>query len=139
MHNTFIPGGITTGQLSTADYNTLVANNSPGYILSYVAGGTNNYVTLAGANPTQLAGVSDDKPWGTSISYGYLGQRKVLTGGVINVGDTVTSDATSRAVTVYPSASGHVQIVTLGVALDSATAAGQYITVRLSLDHAEIL
>jgi hypothetical protein len=139
MHNSFITGGVNTRSISVADAVTLNSSsyNSPGFILAY-SPGNNNTVTLAGANPTQLAGVAFTKPWLYAISVGEVGTFKTLSGGIINVGDTVTSDATSRAITVHPAASGHTEVATLGVAIDSATAAGQYISVRVAFSNVAI-
>lgn len=61
-----------------------------------------------------------------------LGIARVLTGGAVAALDRVTNDATARAVTAGQAAAGAQPANVLGIALTTATAAGQFIDVLLT-------
>lgn len=89
---------------------------------------------IAGANPSVLLGVNFyDTPIGANCDVVQGGIVRVKAGAVVARGAHVTSDATGRAITATLSAAGATYIVELGIALESAAAANEYIAVKVTL------
>lgn len=136
MRNILIPGGNATFPISSADQTTLLAAAQPGYILTVVPGsavGAPVYATIANTSSKQILGVSYDQPYGNAVTVQILGFAKTTSGGVVNVGDYVTPNASGQAITAVPSASATVEYPILGVAYSASTAAGQEITVKIDI------
>lgn len=91
------------------------------------------FVTPAGAqtvaDANSLGVAREGNVAGTRIAVDSIGTASVEAGAAVAVGATVKSDATGRAITWVTSGAR------LGVALEAATAAGQFIECRL-LDNA---
>lgn len=89
-------------------------------------------VGLVTANTDLAVGVLQNKPQvtGQAATVGYQGVSNVIAGAAVTAGDKVSSDATGRAITTPGTGSP----VVLGIALASATAAGQLIPVLLRVN-----
>ena len=73
-----------------------------------------------------------DTDQGDPITVQVAGIAVVESGGAINAGDLVASDANGKAVALTLSAVGDVAKI-CGIALDAATGAGEFIRVKLGL------
>lgn len=87
-------------------------------------------VGLATAPTDVVVGVAQNKPQveGQATTVGIFGISNVLSGGAIAPADNVTTDDQGRAVTTADGAAG------LGVAVTSASAAGELVSVLLRVN-----
>jgi hypothetical protein len=95
-----------------------------------------NAIALAGATPTNLLVVVQEDLDTVRLGYGkayldcrVIGIARVQVGAAVTALARVTSDSTSRAVAVTRAVAGAQPVLILGIALTTATAAGQFIDV----------
>ena len=104
-----------------------------GYCVKRDTSGSPGDVVLASTND-QICGIATSDPAtgpSQSISVQDLGTAKCAAGAAITIGDLVSCDSTGRVVTAAAPAATSKYLV--GVAEESATAAGDYISVRLGV------